>query len=60
MVCSTQRIASTGDSPQFIGQVESTSTMLKPLFSICILSAFLIARFAAARRGTVWTETRVT
>ena len=35
-----------GVFPQFVGQVDSTSTRVKPLPSICSWKAFFIAFFA--------------
>lgn len=51
-------MACCGDSPQFVGQVESTSTMESPFLSICVWNAFLIAFFAATTFLTESTETR--
>ena len=50
--------ASWGVRPQLVGQVESTSTMLKPLPAICASKALRMAFLAATTWGTSCTETR--
>ena len=58
MLSESHSQASTGRSPQFVGQVESTSTNENPRPSTWFWNAYLIAFFAAGIFLGEWTDTR--
>ena len=58
MFSSSHFIASVGLSPQFVGQVERTSIMQKPLPSISYLKAFLMAFLVLMMLALLFTAQR--